>query len=226
MKHVRVTASVDPERAPPLFDRLANSPTLDQARVLNWNLTSGDAMILFALDGNPAPVAHSASEFTGVDRVEVAGEGSEGDDDVRVLTHVQRSAVPIFSCLASALESGGLIVRTPVVFRDGEVHARIVGDPGPLQDAFERQSGDIDVRIDEISSSPSGSARSANGLSERQREAVVAATELGYYESPRGATHEDVAAVLGCSAQTAGDHLRKAEAKLVDVALDEVDPSV
>jgi len=220
MKHVRVTASVDPERAPPLFDRLANSSAIDRARVLDWNLTSEDAMILFALDGDPAPVADSAAEFRGVDRLEVSG--GEGEQEGRLLLHVQRSAVPIFSCLASALDAGGLIVRTPVVFRDGEVHARIVGDPGPLQDAFEQQRGDIDVRIDEISSTPAVDGESTNGLSDRQREAVVAATELGYYETPREATHEDVADALGCSPQTAGNHLRKAEAKLVDAALDEV----
>ncbi|WP_123537969.1 helix-turn-helix domain-containing protein [Halosimplex salinum] len=223
MKHVRVTARVDPERAPPLFDRLANTPDIDRARVLDWNLTSEDAMLLFAVDGDPSPLTDSAPEFRGVERCEVSGENEEG---ARVLVHVRRSAVPIFSCLASALDAGGLIVRTPVVFRDGEVHARIVGDPGPLQDAFERQGDDIEVRIDEITSTPSVDDGSTNGLSDRQREAVVAAKELGYYESPREATHEDVAAVLGCSPQTAGDHLRKAEAKLVDAAMDEVGSGV
>ena len=224
MKHVRVTASVDPERSPPLFDRLANSSAIERARVLDWNLTSEDAMILIALDGDPSPVADSASEFRGVDRLDVSG--ADGEAAARFLLHVQRSAVPIFSCLASALDAGGLIVRTPVVFRNGEVHARIVGDPGPLQDAFEQQRGDIDVRIDEITSTPAVSGGSTNGLTDRQREAVVAAKRLGYYEKPREATHEDVASELRCSPQTAGDHLRKAEAKIVDSALDEVDSGV
>ncbi|WP_459194367.1 helix-turn-helix domain-containing protein [Halosimplex sp. J119] len=223
MKHVRLTARLDHERAPALFDRLANADGIDRARVLDWNLTTEDAMILFEIDGDPSPLADGTAEFTGVDRVEVADgpAGRSSEDDTQVLVHVQRSAVPIFSCLASALESGGLVVRTPVVFRDGEIHARIVGDPAPLQRAFERQGDDISVRIDGITSTPADAEQPTQSLSDRQREALDVAHELGYYDQPRRATHEDVAAALGCAAQTAGDHLRKAEAKLVDAALDD-----
>jgi len=244
MKHVRVTASVDPDRAPAFFDRLANAPAVDEARVLDWNLTAEDAMLLFEVAGDPAPLVDSASALSGVDRVEISGDrtidddravggASAGDGDragagegeTQVLVHVQRSSVPIFSCLASALASGGLIVRTPLVFRDGEIHARIVGDPAPLQEAFERQGDDVSVRVDEVASRPTDAERSpGERLSDRQREALAVATELGYYETPREATHEDVAAELGCSAQTAGDHLRKAEAKLVADATDAFGP--
>jgi len=225
MKHVRLTARVDPERAPPLFDRLVNAAAVGGARVLDWNLSSEDAMLLFAVDGDPAPLVDGAAEFRGVDRVETAGDPAERPGaESRVVVHVRRSAVPIFSCLADALRAGGLIVRTPVVFRDGEVHARIVGDPGPLQAAFERRGSDIEVRIDEIRSRPGVDERPLAALTDRQREALAVATGLGYYETPREATHGDVAAELGCSAQTAGDHLRKAEAKLVDSALDALGP--
>jgi predicted DNA binding protein len=235
MKHVRVTACVDPDRAPAFFDRLANAPAVDEARVLDWNLTAEEAMILFEVAGDPAPLVEGAADLAGVDRVETSGERAVdgdgthdgGDTETQVLVHVQRSSVPIFSCLASALASGGLIVRTPLVFRDGEIHARIVGDPAPLQEAFERQGDDVSVRIDEVASRPTDAERPmGERLSDRQREALAVATELGYYEAPREATHEDVAAQLGCSAQTAGDHLRKAEAKLVDAATDAFGPDV
>ncbi|QLH75898.1 helix-turn-helix domain-containing protein [Halosimplex rubrum] len=232
MKHVRVTASVDGSRAPPLFDRLANAAAVDRARVIDWNLVADEAMILLAVDGDPAPLVDAALDTSGVERCETTGQGAGGAGDdadgaaPRVLLRVERSAVPIFGCLAGALESGGLIVRTPVVFREGAIHATIVGDPGPLQTAFERRGDDIDVRIDEISSTPAASESADGSLSDRQREALVVATELGYYEHPREATHADVAAVLGCSAQTAGEHLRRAEAKLADAALDEVGPAV
>ena len=43
---------------------------------------------------------------------------------------------------------------------------------------------------------------------------AVAALELGYYRNPREATQEDVAAVLGCSPGTVGEHLRKAEERV------------
>jgi len=59
----------------------------------------------------------------------------------------------------------------------------------------------------------------ADVLSDRQREAVLAALELGYHDQPRGATHEDVAATLDAAPSTASEHLRKAEAKLVRGAM-------
>ncbi|WP_436928775.1 helix-turn-helix domain-containing protein [Halosimplex halobium] len=69
---------------------------------------------------------------------------------------------------------------------------------------------------------PAARESTGGSLTDRQREAVAAANRLGYYETPRTATHADVAAELGCSPQTAGEHLRRAEAKLADAALDEV----
>ncbi|MFB6140102.1 MAG: helix-turn-helix domain-containing protein [Halosimplex sp.] len=73
-----------------------------------------------------------------------------------------------------------------------------VGDPTPLQEAFERQGEDVSVRVDEVASRPTDAERSAREtLSDRQRAALAAATDLGYYETPREATHEDVAAELG-----------------------------
>ncbi len=54
---------------------------------------------------------------------------------------------------------------------------------------------------------------------QRQRAAVRAAVDLGYYDQPRRATHGDVAERLGCAASTASEYLRKAEAKLVRAAM-------
>lgn len=48
-------------------------------------------------------------------------------------------------------------------------------------------------------------------LTARQREVLEAAVETGYYETPREATHEDVADRLDCSPTTVGEHLQKIE---------------
>jgi predicted DNA binding protein len=47
------------------------------------------------------------------------------------------------------------------------------------------------------------------GLSPKQREALVAAVELGYYEVPRQASLSDVADELGVSSQAASERLRR-----------------
>lgn len=52
-------------------------------------------------------------------------------------------------------------------------------------------------------------------LTDRQREVLAEAVRQGYYRNPRGATHEDIAAELSCSASVVGQHLRRIETTLV-----------
>lgn len=51
-------------------------------------------------------------------------------------------------------------------------------------------------------------------LTARQQEILEAAVEHGYYENPRRATHEDVAAVVDAAPSTVGEHLRKIEQRV------------
>lgn len=44
---------------------------------------------------------------------------------------------------------------------------------------------------------------------------VRTAYDLGYYETPRRADHEEIAAELDLAASTVSEHLRKAERRLV-----------
>jgi len=62
----------------------------------------------------------------------------------------------------------------------------------------------------------SGGESVADGLTDRQQEALVTANEMGYFEIPRTATLGDVAAALGISAASASERLRRAQAELVE----------
>uniref|UniRef100_UPI001939C836 helix-turn-helix domain-containing protein n=1 Tax=Halobellus captivus TaxID=2592614 RepID=UPI001939C836 len=52
-------------------------------------------------------------------------------------------------------------------------------------------------------------------LTDRQREVLETARELGYYEIPRRTSVREIADELSCSKSTAANHLRKAESRLV-----------
>lgn len=54
-------------------------------------------------------------------------------------------------------------------------------------------------------------------LTDRQREVLRVAYDRGYYERPREATGEDVAAELGVSVSTFTQHVRVAERNLLDI---------
>lgn len=65
------------------------------------------------------------------------------------------------------------------------------------------------------------SEEATTGLSEDQREALVAALEAGYYEIPREATLAEVAEELGISSQALSERLRRGTARLVRSSLED-----
>ncbi|PSQ40225.1 hypothetical protein BRD07_07760 [Halobacteriales archaeon QS_9_68_42] len=67
------------------------------------------------------------------------------------------------------------------------------------------QLSDYDPELRELSSL----------LTDRQQELLDTATDLGYYEVPRQATHQDIADELDLSTTTVGEHLRKIEARML-----------
>ena len=54
------------------------------------------------------------------------------------------------------------------------------------------------------------------GLTDRQREALRTAYELGHFDIPRRASLEDVAAELGISASSVSERLRRAQVQLIE----------
>ena len=60
-----------------------------------------------------------------------------------------------------------------------------------------------------------------DGLTERQQEVLETAWEAGYYEVPKTATTEDVAAALGVDDSTVTEHLQRAERNLLSRLLGE-----
>ena len=222
MKHVRGRAVVDPDAAPTFYNLLANSSRIAEARLLDGNPTrEGIETLLFAIEGDAERFGAEATETPGIESVTLAA--SEGGWTYAVV-EARPLSTPIYETIHRARRQSRLVVRKPVVYRDGAIHFRVVGFPEALQAAFDRAEESIDVRIDEIETVRGDPDRPTSTLSDRQLEAVTAALELGYYDEPRAATHADVADAIGCAPATASEHLRKAEAKLVRAAMDGVAP--
>ena len=219
MREIRATARIDPEAAPTFFNLLANSDAVEEARVLEVNTTvDGVETFLFAIDGDTAAFATGAADTPGVESVEVADYDQGPSYALLVMRPLETS---LFDALHRADPLSGFVFRTPTIYRDGAMHGRVVGDPEALQRAFADMPEVFDIEVEEIGRFRGALDEPATTLSERQREAVDAALELGYYEQPREATQANVAAELDCSPQTAGTHLRKAESKVMRAVLAE-----
>jgi predicted DNA binding protein len=217
MKHIRITVRPDLDRAPPFLRYLLDAEAHDEARAIDWN--RGDSELsthIYAIAGDGGRFAELAQETAGVESVELSAA------DARVsyaLIELRDAELPIFGGSATAIDRTGLVVRRPLVYRNGRIHGHIVGDPETLQSTIDDLPESVSVQIDAIRQFPSADVNPATTLSDRQQEALQAAVALGYYDTPRKATHADIAEELGCAPNTASEHLQKGEAKLVKAGL-------
>ena len=121
---------------------------------------------------------------------------------------------------------GGELVQT--VF-DGDAATLVARFP-PSADrrsfvtALEATGGSVDVLAQRGRERTDAATDPLSALTDRQREALLAAYHAGFFEWPRESAGEDVAADLSVSQPTFAEHLRRAEAKLLATLVDDRDP--
>jgi predicted DNA binding protein len=111
-----------------------------------------------------------------------------------------------------AMAESGVVPSFPLRLEGGWFVGDLTASRSQLS-AFrdELEAAGIEYRLVRVSDT----APQPELLTDRQEEVVELALDLGYYDTPREATHEDVAAAIGCAPNTATEHLQKGEAKLV-----------
>lgn len=109
-----------------------------------------------------------------------------------------------------------LMVDTPIEFgSDGAIRVTLVGEKSAFGDAFADLPDAVDLEVLETGRYDPGVRQLFDRLTARQQEVLAAAVRAGYYDDPRRATHEDLAADLGLSPSTVGEHLRKIESRVL-----------
>jgi predicted DNA binding protein len=84
-----------------------------------------------------------------------------------------------------------------------------------LRDALRAAPDSINVNIEQVGQYHPEERDFLSLLTDRQREVFEHAVRVGYYEIPRGANQEELAAALGCAPSTVDEHLRKAESRML-----------
>jgi predicted DNA binding protein len=213
MKHVgvRITAGGREAEIHPMYDVWTNAPFVERATALQWNFT-GDALgILHYAVGDADAFEAAVAEIPEVVDYDVVRAG-----DGAFYVYVRDATTDALGDLFAPITRGGLVVVPPIRYHeDGTVTFSVFGPDAEIQAAVEAVPDPVTVTIEEVGGLDATTATVEARLSERQREAVRAALELGYYDVPREAGHEAVAAAIDCAPSTAAEHLRKAESKLV-----------
>ena len=157
------------------------------------------------------------------------GDALDDDDRVRYLHRAETGDVHTFRCLSKGrcvvhrLIDEGFLVES-VGYRDGvERHVGAVVGQTVLNGVLEAAGEAVGVRLERISPlrvEGEGSVDSRWDLTPAQAEAMKTAYEMGYFEVPRGASSETVAAELGVSKSAFLERLRRGERALLRHILD------
>ncbi len=118
-----------------------------------------------------------------------------------------------------ALAATDFLMEEIRVTRTGWVQAGWFADRDVLERfrAFWQRNGGFRLRRLSREADP---AAPADGLTDCQREALLTAREMGYFEVPRTASLGDVADELGITASSLSERLRRAQDRLVERAIE------
>lgn len=189
-----------------------------EAIVTIRRLDDDTGTVLYRCRGDPAGLEEALAGHGDIHAHEVMP--SEGET-FHLFTRF-RLADPTETMLELA-DVHGLLLETPFRFTDdGALELTLAGRETDMQDAVPAAldaAEDVDVALEEVRDYVPEEDRVAAALTAKQRAVVETAVERGYYATPRAVTHREIADDVGCSPSTAGEHLQKAENKIVPGAL-------
>jgi hypothetical protein len=132
-----------------------------------------------------------------------------------------RGGPSLSSVLASiGIEEGYLF--PPLGIREGKIKISFLGSDVQVKNFLQK----IDIlgiryHVIMISDANFPPISLLNQLTEKQREVLIVAYKLGYYDIPRRITSEELAKKLNLGDSTVVEHLRKAEQRLISHLLEE-----
>lgn len=206
------TATSDPLRV-----QLAIEPNPDSNCALAGETDQGDVTQELRVDRDPDGGTPCCSSYEC--HLETApSDGSAGGRQYRT-SSVERT------CICPVFASGDCISRLKGV-RNGEIIAVLtVPDRAALREIMQELDAvgaTVDVEWLVRSDKPEATTEiDVSDVTDKQREAIETALEMGYYETPRGADLSAVADRLGISDSATSQRLNAAETKLVRAFLDE-----
>ena len=122
---------------------------------------------------------------------------------------------PSLSSIIDSLGVGGYLFP-PLEIREGKLTISFLGSAKQVGEFIKRINAlGIRYRVVLLTEANFSPDSPLSKLTEKQREVLIAAYKLGYYDLPRRTNSEKLAKKLNIGNSTFGEHLRKAERRLL-----------
>jgi len=134
-------------------------------------------------------------------------------DDRTAVVHLETSETDLLDPVAAA----GVPIQTPFVVEDGVVVWRLTTPNDRLSDlGGHLADAGLTYRVESVTESGEDAPGRDAVLTNRQHEVLAHALDAGFFDIPREATVDDVAAAFDVSKSTASDTLRRAQRNLTE----------
>jgi len=212
VKYLRIELRFPPDLIHPVHRLIDESDAVDRDVLLHGTvLSEPDDTFLFYVEGD---IDVYADALRSVDRIREFEVTRIDETGHYVFLTQRRDAVD--EAMFAPLQRPGIVVVPPIDFRpNGIAQLTVIGTGETLGDALAEFPDRIETTVLRIGEYDWRQDLFDPGLTDRQFDALAAAVESGYYESPRAATVEEVADRIDASPSTASEHLRKAESAMM-----------
>jgi len=212
VKYLRTELRYPPELRHPIHRLIDESDAVDRDVLLHGTVFDERAdTFLFYVGGD---IEVYADALRSVDRIREFEVTRIDETGHYVFLTQRRDAVD--EAMFAPLQRAGLVVVPPIDFRpDGIARLTLIGTGETLRDALAGLPEGIETTVLRVGEYDWRQDLFDPGLTGRQFDALAAAVEAGYYESPRAATVEEVGERIDASPSTASEHLRKAESAVM-----------
>ncbi|MFC6976546.1 helix-turn-helix domain-containing protein [Halomicroarcula sp. GCM10025709] len=211
MQRVEFAVTYPEDRAHPIHGAVQTTAGVSRAELLIWGPTGRVTSLLWF--DCPVDTARRLLGAVEARTTELIGE------DGGTYAFLEQETYELDAAVLGVVADAHVVFLPPVVFEEsGNATVEAVGSREALGACYEALRERVPTTIKRVR--PFRRGGESGALTDRQRAAVEAASAVGYYDVPRTGSVADVAAELDCAHSTAGELLRKAEAALVDAAVD------
>ncbi|PSP26909.1 hypothetical protein BRC65_08945 [Halobacteriales archaeon QH_2_65_14] len=210
MRYATVIMYPDAESFHPVEHELARDPDVRRKAIHAIKLLDDGTIALLAeVEGDLDRYREIMRDAPSVRSFTVSGDESG-------YCYSQVEATEMTRGMLERRNEGDFVIDMPVEYTDdGGQRVTIIGKEEALMSAPELL-GQVDMELVSTGQYTPDSEGVFADLTDRQREVLETALRLGYYENPREATLEDVAAELDITRTTVGQHIRAVESKVFD----------